>query len=180
VWARDHANLSLFGWQMPVTWFASIDALSTTLLLPPMVLFWRALARRGIAPHELAKIAGATALAALAPLLLAVFCALYEPAHTRVPMLLLLIFHIVNALAFVNMYPVGLALVSRTAPAGLNATMVGVFYLLFVGTNLMVGSLGAMYGTMPDALFWAIHAGLVGGAAVVLLAIYRPMRRALD
>jgi hypothetical protein len=55
-----------------------------------------------------------------------------------------------------------------------------VFYLLFVGTNLMVGSLGAMYGTMPDALFWAIHAGLVGGAAVVLLAIYRPMRRALD
>jgi POT family proton-dependent oligopeptide transporter len=180
VWARDQANLSLFGWQMPVTWFASIDALSTTLLLPPMVLFWRALARRGIAPHELAKIAGATALAALAPLLLAVFCALYEPAHTRVPMLLLLIFHIVNALAFVNMYPVGLALVSRTAPAGLNATMVGVFYLLFVGTNLMVGSLGAMYGTMPDALFWAIHAGLVGGAAVVLLAIYRPMRRALD
>jgi len=180
IWARDHANLSLWGWQMPVTWFASIDALTTTLLLPLMVLFWRALARRGIAPHELAKIAGAVALAVLAPLMLAAACAVDEPAHIKVPMLFLLSFHVVNALAFVNMYPVGLALVSRTAPAGLNATMVGVFYLLFVGTNLMVGSLGALYGTLPDALFWAIHAGLVGGAAVVLLVLYRPMRRALD
>jgi POT family proton-dependent oligopeptide transporter len=147
---------------MPVTWLTSLDALTTTLLLPLMVLFWRALARRGFAPHELAKIAGAVALAVLAPLLLAGACAVDEPEHIKVPMLLLLLFHVVNALAFVNMYPVGLALVSRTAPAGLNATMVGVFYLLFVGTNLMVGSLGALYGTVPDALFWGIHAGLVG------------------
>jgi POT family proton-dependent oligopeptide transporter len=89
-------------------------------------------------------------------------------------------FHIVNGLAFVNIYPIGLALVSRTAPVGLNATMVGVFYLLFVGTNLMVGWLGALYGTVPNAVFWLLHAGLVGLAALTLLALYRPLRHALD
>jgi POT family proton-dependent oligopeptide transporter len=179
VWARDNANLTFWGWRMPVTWLASIDALLTTIFLPLVVLFWRAMARRGIAPHELAKLAGGTTLAVVAPLFLAGACALAARTGTKVSVVTLILFQIVNALAFVNMYPVGLALVSRTAPAGLNATMVGVFYLLFVGTNLMVGWLGALYGTVPNAVFWFLHAGLVGCAAIALLALYRPMRRAL-
>jgi POT family proton-dependent oligopeptide transporter len=180
IWARDHADLMILGWRLPVTWFGSLDALITTILLPLMVLFWRAMARRGIAPHELAKITGGALCAVLAPLMLAAACAYAERAGAKVALPTLLLFHIVNAMAFVNMYPVGLALVSRTAPAGLNATMVGVFYLLFVGTNLMVGWLGALYGTVSDPVFWLLHAALVGAAAVALLALYRPLRRVLD
>jgi len=179
VWARDNADLVFWGWRMPVTWLASVDAVTTTVFLPLVVVFWRAMARRGIAPHELAKITGGTVFAVVAPLLLAGACALAARTGTKVSAPTLILFHIVNALAFVNMYPVGLALVSRTAPAGLNATMVGVFYLLFVGTNLMVGWLGALYGTVPNAVFWSMHAGLVAIAAIALLALYRPMRRAL-
>jgi len=180
VWARDNAELGILGWRLPVTWLASFEALTTTILLPLVVLFWRALARRGVAPHELSKIAGGTACGALAPLLLAAACAIAARTGVKVSLPILIMFHIVNGLAFVNIYPIGLALVSRTAPAGLNATMVGVFYLLFVGTNLMVGWLGALYGTVPNAVFWLLHAGLVGLAALTLLALYRPMRRALD
>jgi POT family proton-dependent oligopeptide transporter len=180
VWARDNADLTFWGWRMPVTWLVSFDAILTTAFLPLAVLFWRALARRGIAPHELAKIAGGTAFAVVAPLLLAGACAMAARTGTKVSIPALILFQILNALAFVNIYPVGLALVSRTAPAGLNATMVGVFYLLFVGTNLMVGWLGALYGTVPNAVFWSLHAGLVAIAATALLALYRPMRQALD
>ncbi len=144
------------------------------------MLFWRALARRGVVPHELAKIAGGIACGALAPLVLAAACLVAARTGVKVSLPILIMFHIVNGLAFVNIYPIGLALVSRTAPAGLNATMVGVFYLLFVGTNLMVGWLGALYGTVPNAIFWFLHAGLVALAALTLLALYRPLRHALD
>jgi POT family proton-dependent oligopeptide transporter len=180
VWARDNADLTVMGWRMPVTWLASLDALTTTILLPVTVVFWRMLARRGIAPHELAKITGGALCAVLAPLFLAAACGIAARSGGKVSMGTLILFHIINAMAFVNLYPVGLALVSRTAPAGLNATMVGVFYLLFVGTNIMVGWLGALYGTVPNPTFWLLHAALVGGAAAALLALYRPMRRALD
>jgi POT family proton-dependent oligopeptide transporter len=180
VWARDNADLVMFGWRMPVTWFASVDALTTTIMLPLMVVFWRFMAARGVTPHELTKITGGTVCAVLAPLMLAAASALAERAGAKVSVPTLLAFHVVNALAFVNLYPVGLALVSRTAPAGLNATMVGVFYLLFVGTNLMVGWLGALYGKVPNPTFWLLHAGLVGGAAVALVVLYRPLRKALE
>jgi proton-dependent oligopeptide transporter, POT family len=179
IWARDHAQLSVYGRTIPVTWLASLDATVSCSLLPVAVLAWRWAAKRGITPHELTKLVGGAACGVLAPLLLATACWATEAAGQKVSLPVLILFHLVNGLAFVHLYPVGLALVSRTAPAGLNATMVGIYYLLFVGTGLIVGRLGALYGTVPNPEFWLIHAACVGVAAVGLAILYRPLRRAL-
>ncbi len=179
VWARQNAQLVVFGWQIPVTWLASLDATVSCSLLPLAVLGWRFAARRGVVPHELTKLLGGAVCATLAPLLLAAACWAADAAGQKVSLPVLLLFHMVNGLAFVHLYPVGLALVSRTAPAGLNATMVGIYYLLFVGTNLIVGRLGALYGTVSNAHFWLAHAACVSMSAAGLAVLYRPMRRAL-
>jgi hypothetical protein len=57
--------------------------------------------------------------------------------------------------------------------------MIGVFYTLFFGTNLMVGWIGAQYDAMPHTAFWLLQAALMSLAALALLAGYRPLRRAL-
>jgi proton-dependent oligopeptide transporter, POT family len=177
VWARDSANLTFFGHTMPVTWLVSYDAIVSALLLPAAVLAWRWLGARGIDAHELTKLTGAALFAICGSLTLAAASAL---AHGgKVPLAALLLFHIVNGLAFVHLLPVGLALFSRTAPVSLNATMVGLFYTLFVGTNLLVGRVGALYGTVSNTTFWLIHAALIAAAACTIAALYRPLRRAL-
>jgi hypothetical protein len=43
----------------------------------------------------------------------------------------------------------------------------------------MVGAIGARYGEMAHMAFWLLQAGLMGGAAVALVVLYRPLRRAL-
>jgi POT family proton-dependent oligopeptide transporter len=179
VWARDAADLRVFGHAMPVTWLVSYDAVVSTLMLPVAVWVWRVLARRGVYAHELTKITGGAAFAVVGSLLLAAAASWSARTGARVPLAVLLLFHVVNSVAFVHLLPVGLSLFSRTAPAGLNATMLGVFYTLFFGTNLLVGWIGAQYGTMSHAGFWLLQAGLMAGAAAAMAVFFRPLRRAL-
>jgi POT family proton-dependent oligopeptide transporter len=179
VWARDAVDLRAFGHTMPVTWLVSYDALISTALLPAAVAVWRFLARRGITAHEVTKLTGGAAFAVCGSLLLAAGAAWSARTGEKVPLWLLLLFHIVNGIAFVHLLPVGLSLFSRTAPPALNATMIGVFYTLFFGTNLMVGWIGAQYDAMPHTAFWLLQAALMSLSALALLAGYRPLRRAL-
>ena len=67
-------------------------------------------------------------------------------------------------------WPPLLALVSRTAPPRINATMIGIAFMsLFIANNL-VGWLGGLYERMSPIQFWALHAAIaaVGGVMVTL------------
>ena len=41
LWARDHVNLAIGGWKMPVPWLQAVDSLGVVVLLLPMLRFWR-------------------------------------------------------------------------------------------------------------------------------------------
>ena len=73
-----------------------------------------------------------------------------------------------------------LALVSRAAPAPVNATMMGMAFLaLFAGSNIM-GRLGGLYEVLSPAMFWGLHGAVAaaGGVAVFVFgsAITRMLR----
>jgi len=177
VWAQETANLVIFGWRMPVTWLLAYDAGVSTALLALAVLVWRWLALRGIAPHELTKLTLGCAISILGFLELAL--AAHFSGHGKVALAWLLVFHIINTLGFVNIFPFALALFSRAAPPSVNAMMIGIFYLALFGTNVLVGWVGALYETMPHTAFWLVHAGLAAASAAALLLFYRPLRKAL-
>jgi POT family proton-dependent oligopeptide transporter len=177
VWAQDTANLSLFGWRMPVTWLLSYDAGVSTAFLALAVFFWRWLAKRGIAPHELTKIAAGCAITIFGALWLAL--AAYVGGTGKVALPWFLAFHIINTVGFVSLYPFAIALFSRAAPAKVNAVMISVFYLSLFGTNLMVGWVGTLYGAMSHVNFWLLHAGLCAGSTAAILLLYRPLRKML-
>ena len=111
--------------------------------------------------------------------LLALAAVIQARTGAKVPLGWLLAFHLLNSIAYAHLLPVGLALFSRSAPAQVNAAMIGVFYLLFVMTNLMVGWIGGFYETMSHAQFWMLHGGLCAGGCAVLVLFYRPLERAL-
>ena len=177
VWAQDTANLSILGWRMPVTWLLSYDAGVSTAFLALAVFFWRWLAKRGIVPHELTKITLGCAISVLGALWLAL--AAYVSGTGKVALAWFLMFHIINTIGFVSLYPFAIALFSRAAPPKVNAMMISVFYLALFGTNLMVGRVGALYGTMSHTNFWLLHAALGAASTVVILVFYRPLKKAL-
>ena len=82
--------------------------------------------------------------------------------------------------SFLFYWPVTLALVSRAAPAPVNATMMGLAYLtLFVASNIM-GRLGGLYESLSPAMFWSLHAAVAAAGGVAVMLVGGAIRRVLD
>jgi POT family proton-dependent oligopeptide transporter len=77
-------------------------------------------------------------------------------------------------------WPTLLALVSRTAPAKVNATMMGLAFMSLFVSNNIIGWIGGFYEKMRPVEFWAMHAaiGAAGGILVMLLGLR--LSRALE
>jgi POT family proton-dependent oligopeptide transporter len=134
------------------------------------IAFWRWWAKRRREPDELTKMAFGAMVAAGGPALLVVASGLVDTSDAKVSLVWALGYTLVNDLGFANILPVGLALYSRAAPKRLEGLMIGVYYLhLFVG-NTFVGWLAGFLETMPGREFWGLHAALVFGAGLLLLA----------
>jgi POT family proton-dependent oligopeptide transporter len=171
VWGEKNFQTVFFGFNMPITWIVSLDALVSTVTMVGVIAFWRWYGRRWKEPDEITKIVIGVAISALGPLVLAGCAAVATATHHPVPLFWALGFHILNDVGFANVLPVGLALYSRAAPRGLGGTMIAVYYIhLFMG-NILTGYLGGMLGTMPDTTFWLMHVAIMAVAAVILLVV---------
>ncbi|WP_129794265.1 peptide MFS transporter [Sphingosinicella sp. CPCC 101087] len=176
VWIQSQVDLSLGAFTIPVPWYASVDPLFSILAVPLLFALWRWQAARGGEPGDLAKIGIGAALSAAANLLLAAVALLYgeAPVHPVWPFL----YAGILGVAFLWYWPTLLALVSRAAPAGVNATLMGVAFLtLFVANNL-IGWIGGFYETFGAPMFWLLHAAIGAAGAVLVLLFSRPLARA--
>jgi POT family proton-dependent oligopeptide transporter len=171
VWGEANYQLQFFGKTMPITWILSFGSVVSTVTIILSVLFWRWWATRRTEPDEITKLAIGVAIAALAPLMLAVAAAIVAATGQKASLGWAFAFEVINDLGFANVFPVGLALFSRAAPKSLSGMMIGVFYLhLFLG-NMLVGWLGGLLERMSGTAFWLLHAGLIGMAAAILLIV---------
>ena len=179
LWWRDFMDLNVFGFRIPVTWLLSVSSVEAVAGLGLGVVVWRRLAARGVAPHELTKIAIGAGLAICEPLIKAGFSLVAGGTGWKIPLPFLLIWDLVGVAAFVCYYPTGLALVARAAPPRLAGALYGAFLLFTVVTNYLVGWIGAYYQPLGPAAFWALQAGLPAVSFLILVAGYRPLKAAL-
>jgi POT family proton-dependent oligopeptide transporter len=179
LWAQQHMDLVLLGWQVPVTWLQAVDAFISTATMLASLAFWRWWALRRPEPDELSKMALGCLLAAGGPALLALAAASIAGTQEKASLAWTLGYTLLNDLGFANVMPVGLALYSRAAPQRLEGLLLGVYYLhLFLG-NTFVGWLAGLLEVLPGPEFWGLHAALVATAGLVLLAIKRVFGRIL-
>lgn len=177
LWLRDHVGRDIFGWTVPVTWFQSLDSLAVLLLAPVMVMVWRKQAKRGTEPAELSKIAIGCCAFGIACLLLSL--GELTAGNGKVALIWPVVFHFLCAVGYLYIAPIALALVSRDAPAAVNAMMVGAYYLgIFIG-GIVSGWLGRFYEPVGPLGFWMIHAAVVASGALFVLLLRTWLVRAL-
>jgi POT family proton-dependent oligopeptide transporter len=178
IWARDHVDLLVRGFHIPVPWLQSFDALAAIVMVPPVVVLWRWQARSSVEPDEFAKLIIGCAIFAAAMAWLAA-ASLAAGASSKVPLVWVLGFHVLSSIGWIYFAPVAIALYSRTAPAMVNSMMLGAYYLsMFLG-SVISGRLGGYYERLSAAQFWLVHAALVGLAGLLLMLFIRPLRREL-
>ena len=169
VWGERAFQTKFFGFDMPISFLVSLDAIVSFITMVGVIGFWRWYGKRWREPDEITKIIIGIVISTMGPLVLAGCAYVATTTHHPVPLYWALGFHILNDVGFANIFPVGLALYSRAAPKGLGGTMIAVYYVhLFMGVTLLVGPIGGLLGSMPDTRFWLLHVAIMAGSAAAL------------
>jgi len=178
LWARDHVDLAVGRWRMPVPWLQAVDSLGVVVLMPPMLRFWRWQAARSREPDDLTKLAIGCLLfgGAVAWLAGGQFAV---DGSGKVPLVWALTYHFLSAVGYLYFAPVAIAVFSRTAPTSVNAMMIGVYYLSMFAGSTISGRLGGLYGQLSSAEFWLLHAAIVAAGGLLILLFAPRLRREL-
>ncbi len=177
LWARDHVDMRVGTFSVPVPWLQSLDGLSPILFLPPVLWLWRRQAGRGREPDDLGKAARGCMLFAAAVLWLAAGSA--WAGAGRLPLAFAVAFHLASNIGWLYATPILAALFVEAAPASLRGVMTGVYFSGTFVASLVSGRLGGLYDSWSPAAFWTLHAAVVGAGGLYALAFARPLRRAL-
>jgi POT family proton-dependent oligopeptide transporter len=178
IWIQQHVALNLGSFRIPVPWFQSINSVFSIVCVPLVLWIWRQQALRRREPNELAKIGTGAWIAAASNLILvvAIFASGGAPVHPIWPFL----YSAALGLSFLYYWPTLLALVSRAAPAKVNATLMGLAFMSLFISNTLIGWVGGLYEKMLPAEFWAMHAAIAAGGGLLVVLFGRRLSRALD
>ncbi len=177
VWIQQHVARQVGGYTIPIPWYNSLEALSSIVVAPLLFLLWSWQASRRMEPGDLSKIGIGACLGAVNNLILVV--AILSSARKLVHPIWPALYCLGTGISFMYYWPTLLALVSRAAPAKVNATMMGIAFMsLFVANNL-VGWIGGFYERMSPIEFWALHAAIAASGGLVVLLLGRRLGRVL-
>lgn len=170
LWARDHMELQVGAFTMPVPWLQSLDGLSPFFCLPPMLMFWAWQAKRGREPGDFTKMAIGCFIFGASTMLLAA-AGLILDSHGRTPLLLAVAFHLSSNLGWLYFVPTITGFFAKAAPRAVTGTMIGVYNLSVFAGSIISGRMGSFYETMSPGAFWTLHAALVGLGGVIFLLV---------
>ncbi len=178
VWVRDHVQMRVGSFSVPIPWLQSLDGLSPLVMLPPVLAFWRWQAKRGSEPDDLGKVVTGCLIFAAGTLWLALGDQLAGPA--RVPILWAVAFHLLSNLGWLYFTPIMAALFVEAAPSGLRGVMTGVNFSAIFFASLTSGRLGGLYEVMSPQAFWVLHAAIVGAGGLYALVFGKWLRAGLQ
>ena len=177
VWIQDQVALNIGSFHIPVPWYQSIDALTSILFVPPLLWIWRQQASRRVEPGDLAKIGTGAWITAVSNLILV--GAIYGSGGRAIHPIWPFLYCVGLGVAFLYYWPVLLALVSRAAPAKVNATMMGIVFMSLFISYILTGWLGSLYEKMRPIQFWAMHAAIGATGGIMVMLFGRRLDRAL-
>ena len=164
----------MFGWEMPASWFQSVNALFIILLAPVVGGLWVWLGNRN--PSIPVKFGMGLVLLGAGFFVLAWGASFATEGNGVSPMWLVVTyyFHTVGELA---LSPVGLSSVTKLSPDRLVGQMMGVWFMGTALGNLYAGlSAGQLEAMSPQGLFSTV-AIISVGAGVVFFLFKGPIKR---
>ena len=176
LFADRYTRLSVLGFTFPASWFQSVPPTFVIMLAPAFAWLWVRLGPRE--PPSPAKFALGLFCVGLSFLLLVPAAASAQSADgVRVSPLWLVGVYFLQELGEVSLYPVGLSLTTKLAPARIVGFMMGVWLLSISAGDVIAGWIAGLFKSFPlPQLFGAVAVTAIG-AAVLLALLIKPLRR---
>ncbi|MBN2437937.1 MAG: peptide MFS transporter [Deltaproteobacteria bacterium] len=179
MWADADTDRHILGWEVPATWFQSLNPMFIFLFTPLITTFWAWQARSKREPSSPAKMAIGCFLLAAAFLVLVPSADEFAADGVPVSMLWLVGFNAVLTLGELFLSPVGLSLVTKLAPARMVSMLMGVWFMAQFAGNYLAGYVGRFWDLWPAEHFFLLAAGIAGLAGIIILTLLKPLKRAM-
>jgi len=176
-------NRMLFGFEVPTTWFQSVNAGLIFLLAPVFAGLWSWLGRRGRDPSQAVKIALGLGFLALGYVFMVWAGRIAVDPAVKASMILVLATYFWHTVGELCLSPTGLSYVTKAAPARYVSLLMGVWFistfLANLGGGLMASQVEAIergeialpwhFGGQAD--FFMLFVVSAGAAAVLVLLL---------
>lgn len=168
---------TVFGWQIPSTYFQSFNPMFIFLFAPLLDIFWAWQARKGSEPSSVGKMAVGSAILGLSFVVMVVGSVLVGDGKGSLfwPVFCTLLL----TLGELYVSPIGLSLVSKVAPAKILSFMMGMWFLSSFFGNTLSGYVGVLFEqkilTATEFFWFLTGLGLLAGLS--FWATSKPLNR---
>jgi len=169
----ESADRHFGNFEIPMTWFQSLNPLLVIAMTPVLLVRWRRKAGAGLEHSPLQKMATGALIVGGSYALLAVASAI---SPTGASWLWIVAYFFVLTLGELYILPTGLGLFARLAPPKLGATTVAAWYLAIFAGSLTAGFIGSWYSSFRPSAYYLLLTAVASLAAVILLALDRRAR----
>ncbi|MEQ1947306.1 MAG: peptide MFS transporter [Bryobacteraceae bacterium] len=178
IFADRNADWHVFGWEMPSTWFQSVNPMFIFALTPFLNMFWGWQSKNKKEPTSIIKMAmGCVMLGVSFVPLIYITRGLGD--NDRISFLWLVFGTLILTVGELYLSPIGQSLVSQVAPPHLVSVLMGMWFLSNFMGNYLTGYLGTFYETMPRASFFIMLGALGLASAAAIFAFNKPLRKAM-
>ena len=169
LWADSGVDRAAGAFEIPMTWFQSLNPLFVMLMTPPLLAYWRRHAHKETQGSLVRRMAFGSLVVGSAYLLLAGVAA--ASGATLAGWVWLALFFLVLTFGELFILPTGLGLFARLAPAHLGATTVASWFLVIFSGSLTAGLVGTLWSSFQPSSYFLLLAAIAAVAALLLRAI---------
>ncbi|KYQ86783.1 MFS transporter [Thermoactinomyces sp. AS95] len=185
LYTRDFIDRTLFGWEIPISWFQSVNPLFIIMLAPLVSMLWTKLAnsKRGDLPVPIKMGLGMVLLGTGFLILMAAVLQTGSDAEhitVKANLLFIVFTYLFHTLGELFLSPIGLSLVSRIAPVKLASLLMGVWLASTGVANILGGQIAALTTSFGFMEIFAIIGGLAIFFGLLLISINRILVRMMD
>lgn len=188
--ADEQTDRTIFGWEMPASYFQSFNAGFIVLLAPIFATLWGRLARKGLEPPAPMKQSIGLGLLAAGFLFIAMGTT-GDPA-IKVSILWLTGLYFLHTVGELFLSPIGLSMVNKLTPGRFTSLMMGIWFMAIATGNKLAGTMSSLYpdpkSTEPPPVFlgitidnlntyFMIFVGFAGAAAIILFLLSFRLRK---
>ena len=176
LFAERQTDRDVFGFEMPASWLQSLHPAFILLLAPLFAWLWIRTDRRISVP---VKFAAGLLLMGASFLVMAV-AASKASGGVRVTVLWLVVVYLLQVCGEMALAPTGMSALSRIAPTGFTAQMMGVWWLFAALGVAVGGQVARLTEVVPQPVYFAGLGVFVLVVGVVVATVARPLSRRLE
>jgi POT family proton-dependent oligopeptide transporter len=182
-WADSKVDLRVLrwlgsNWEMPSTWFQSVNPVFIFLLTMVINPFWAYLQKRGKDPSSVAKMAIGCFLLGISFLVMVGGGRVVDSGQ-KASFGWLVGCSFLLTMGEIYLSPVGLSLVTKISPTRIVSMMMGMWFLSSFFGNYLSGYLATFANKMSSSAFFLLLSIISLATGILMIVLYMPLKKAI-